>query len=79
MRRVSQYGWWNAKQRYPYKLNTPLTAWNNALYKLTVSQLIRIAPLFKETSGSSPRSQQPAIGPFLEPDETSTRNPVLFV
>jgi hypothetical protein len=79
MRRGSQYACLNANQHYPYKVNIPLTAWNKALHNLPVSQLVRNAPLFKETNGSSPRSQQPADGPFLEPDESSTRNPVLFV
>ena len=79
VRRGSQNGCRNAKQCYHYKINVPLTAMNIALHKLTVSQLVKNAPLFKESKGSSPRSQQPADGPFLEPDESSTWNPVLFV
>jgi hypothetical protein len=46
-----------------------LTPWGKVLFeKLTVTQLVKKFPPFMEAEVSLPCSQEPAIGPYPEPD-----------
>jgi hypothetical protein len=60
------------------KPNQPTPRSRVLLEKLTVIQPVKKSPAFMETEGSSPRSQQPATGPYPEPDESSPHPPTLF-
>jgi hypothetical protein len=37
------------------------------------------SPSFIEPEGASPYSQEPATGPYAEPDESSSHPPTLFL
>jgi len=55
-----------------YLLTLSLQGAEYYLKKLTVPQLIKKYPaFFMEYEGSSPRSQKPSTGPYLEPAESS--------
>jgi hypothetical protein len=49
------------------------------LEKITVAYLVKKFPLFVEYVGSLPCSQEPATGPYPEPDESSPHLHALFL
>jgi hypothetical protein len=64
---------------YKNLTKTWLTPWSTVLLdKLLVTQLVTKFPAFMEPKGSLPCSQQPATGPYPEPDAFSPHVPTLF-
>jgi hypothetical protein len=57
-----------------------LPPWSTVLLeKLTVSQLVKKFPTFMEHESSLPYSQEPATGPYPEPDESNPYLTTIFL
>jgi len=71
-----------AKKIYIYIniLHIILTPWSRVLFeKLIVSQLVKTIPAFYGAHRSLPCWQEPATGPYRQPDQSSSHTHALFV